>query len=150
MFKEVTIKLNDGVGLARLISDIIGGFEEMGFKLNYRLNRQLTKLGTADKKLAEAKTEIVKKLVTEKKFEKLVAENTPINEALTKKQFEKFNELLDEELQSEITVGLLSESFEGLIGDDKLPTHLANTLSAVLQFFEQLIWNSEDSEEESE
>ncbi len=146
MFKEVKLKLKNAVGLTRLIESIMEGFENMPFKLHHRLNRQLTKLASADKELGDAKTSTIKGLVGDEKFEKLAQKNTPINEALNKTQLKKFEETMDKEMESEITVGLLTESFEDLVGNPDLPNEVSNAISAIILFLEENSWG--DSKEE--
>lgn len=143
MFNEVKITINEGVGLARLINDVIKGFDIMPFQLNHRLNRQLTKLSVAEKEMGEAKTAVLKQLIGEEKFQKAAEKDLPLAKALTKSQQAEFEDLFHKELQSEITVGLLSQTFEDIIGNPEIDTEIANKISAVLEFLDKKVWSKE-------
>ena len=145
MFTQTTITINEGVGLARLISAIKKGFGILPFKLNHRLNRQLAKLTESEKSMQEAQTSILKGMLGEEKFEELAKDNTPIATALKETELKDFNELLLKELEGEITVGLLSESFEDLIGNPDLEASVGDNLSGLISFFEEKVWNKTEN-----
>ncbi len=141
MFNEVKITINEGIGLARLISGIIDGFDIMPFQLNHRLNRQLTKLAPAEKEMGEAKIAVLKQLIGEEKFQKAAEKDLPLAEALNKKQQKEFEELFQKELHSEVTVGLLSQTFEDVVGNPEISTEVANKISAVIEFLDDKVWS---------
>lgn len=141
MFIQKTITISEGVGLARLISEVKMGFGVIPFKLNHRLNRQLSKLSESEKSMQDAQTSILKGILGEEKFKDLAKDNTPIVDALTKTELKDFNELLQKELGAEITVGLLSESFEDLIGNPDLEASVGDNLSGLISFFEERVWD---------
>ncbi len=146
MFIQKTITINEGVGLARLISEVKKGFGVIPFKLNHRLNRQLSKLAESEKGMQEAQTSILKEMLGEEKFEELAKDNTPLSEALTEGQIKDFDELLSKELNGEISVSLLSESFEDLVGNPDLEPSVGDNLSGLMSFFEERVWNQTEEE----
>lgn len=141
MFKQTTITVTNGIRLANLISSILDGFDIIPFQLSWRLNRQLKELNPLEKKIAQAKVDALTELVGEEKFRELAEANTHLSEALNEEQMKAYDEVMGGELSSEVTVGLLSESFESFIGNAELEATLANTVVAVLGFYEDTVWN---------
>ena len=143
MFKNKTITLNEALGLSGLIRKVKEGFDIIPFKLDYRLNRQLTKLDSADKELGEIKISVLKELIGEDKLSDMIKENTPISDILSEGQMKEFTDLMNKELQNDIEIGLLTESFEDLIGNPSLESKVSNALSALMEFYEENVWKEE-------
>ena len=85
-------------------------------------------------------------MLGEEKFEELAKDNSPLSEALTEGQIKDFDELLSKELNGEISVSLLSESFEDLVGNPDLEPSVGDNLSGLMSFFEERVWNQTEEE----
>jgi hypothetical protein len=137
MFVNATITLNEALGLADLVSSIKKGFGILPFKFGYRLNRQLSKLESFNKSFNDTRSLALKTILGDEKFEELAAKNTPINEALSPDQMSDFTEIINKELESEVSVELLSESLEDLIGNPDLEASVLDRLSNLIAFMEE-------------
>ncbi|MBL4880659.1 MAG: hypothetical protein JKX82_04970 [Oleispira sp.] len=141
MFVEKKLKLNEAMGLVEIIQEVKSEFHIIPFKLNHRFNRQLAKLSSATKEAGEIKSKSLEAVLGEEAYQKAVEKSQQLSEVMTEGQLKEYVGLMAEEMESEITVGLLSASFEDLIGNPDLDKKVADQLSVLVGFHEELVWN---------
>lgn len=141
MTVEKIVSINLALGIADTLVALRDSVDILPFKISNRIDRQLTKLAPADKARGEAVQATVKSIVGDKKYEKLVADKAQISDALTEKQLVTYNKMMAKELEAEVTVGLLSESFVKLIEDMSFNKELTQRIIALTNYYDANVWN---------
>jgi hypothetical protein len=149
MFKEQKIRLIDAINLSQGISALLGLAREkergiaIDFTLTHRFKRQLEKLSSVDKLTVEARQKVIESVSSKKKLDKMIEDNSTIEDALTKTQLENYKKLIAEEVNSEATISILSEDFRKYLPKGVVDSEYAEILSDVYEFLSVNFWNKE-------
>lgn len=138
MFKKATVKLGEAEKLLMLMNMFLNGIDILPYKAARRFDRQVKKLADISKLISEAHQEVMKTLLGEEEYQKVV-EETPdakLHEFLTEEQLVEFDELMQKERESDYDGMFLSESFEFFFEDAEMPTKVGFQLSEIISFYE--------------
>lgn len=143
MFKSVDITFLEALSLRGYLlkfSELLP--EEIVWSLPYRLQRQDSELSKVDSEIAPIREGLLKGILGEEEFSKADPKKK-ISEILTKEQLEKFQEEMDKELSSDVTVKLLNEPFWELLGETKVDNSdkvFEQVLGAIAAFYEEKVF----------
>lgn len=150
MFAEVKIKLKEALGVSEVIQSVMAEIKEVEWNIGYRFMRQLKRIGQDIPDLNQIKVDIIKEILPEKKFEKFSKEGGDIKSVLTDKQYEKYDDAFVEELNQEVTVGLLNRDFfKDLPEGVKFSVPTTSKMVDLQDFYEEHVWSSAEKEKEA-